>query len=308
MAVALVFVFAVSGAGISKGETITSENTYPEQEGARAIRRTDTYELYISKYPDAVKPQIEVEIEIDKYIDTDMDVEILENFEGSPGKSLKTDEMGYVTWEVDVPQEGLYNLYIEYFPIEGRSASIEREVWINGESPFNDAKHITFTRVWVNAEEVRRDNRDNDIRPRQVEQPRWQSSYFNDFMGYYNDPYLFYFNKGKNTLKLVSVKEPMVIRTLKLTQYRTVPSYKRDLRNGKKKVTRSMTANRYMYRVKAPFTSRTRLCTRSMTVRLPIRFRTTNQDTTEYDRGTNWQQPGQWIEWKVNADREGLTR
>ena len=178
LSVALIFVLAFSGSGISFGDTVATtdtENTEPLNDSV--IRRTDTYEYYISKYQDASIPQMEVEIEVDRYIDADKDVEILENFEGSSGKSLKTDEEGYVTWEVDVPQEGLYSLYIEYFPIAGRSSSIEREVWINDECPFNDAKHITFTRVWVNAEEVRRDNRDNDIRPKQEEDPHWLSSY-----------------------------------------------------------------------------------------------------------------------------------
>ena len=205
LAVVFIFVFIFSGTGISNGDTITPSD--PVSGNDLTIRRADTYERYISQYPDAPRPRTEVEIEVDKYVEIDMKAEILQDFEGSSGKSLKTDEQGYVTWEVDVPEEGLYSLYIEYFPIEGRSAAIEREVWINGISPFNDAKHITFTRVWVNAEEIRRDNRDNDMRPRQIEQPQWQTSYFSDYMGYYNEPYLFHFNKGKNTIKLVSVKE-----------------------------------------------------------------------------------------------------
>ncbi len=307
LAVAFILTFAISGTGISNGDTVDSAGGGMEISDASAIRRTDTYEYYISRYKDAARPQIEVEVEVDKYIDTDMDVEILENFEGSAGKSLKTDEMGYVTWEVDVPREGLYNLYIEYFPIEGRSASIEREVWINDESPFNDAKHIVFSRVWVNAEEVRRDNRDNDIRPRQVEQPRWQSSYFFDSMGYYNDPYLFYFKQGKNTLKLVSVKEPMVIKTLKLTQCSTVPTYEERLREWKEK-------GYEVYDGEAIFIQGESASYKSDPTLYPLNDRT-SPNTVPYHKSkirlntigsTNWQQPGQWIEWKVNVDKEGL--
>ncbi|NMA33136.1 MAG: ABC transporter substrate-binding protein, partial [Clostridiaceae bacterium] len=235
LAVVLVFASVFSGTCISGENIAASASADTGSESSLAIRRTDTYENYISGYPNAEKPQIEIEIEVDRYIDTDMDVEILDNFEGSSGKSIRTDEQGYVTWEVDVPREGFYSLFIEYFPIEGRSASIEREVWINGSCPFNDAKHITFSRVWVDAEEIKRDNRDNDMRPRQVEQPCWQASYFNDYMGYYNEPYLFYFKKGRNTLKLVSVKEPMVIGTLKITQYETVRTYEEKLKEWREK-------------------------------------------------------------------------
>ena len=47
-----------------------------------------------------------------KYIDTDMDVEILENFEGSP-EMLKTDEMGYVTgrWIAQRAVQPVYRVF-----------------------------------------------------------------------------------------------------------------------------------------------------------------------------------------------------
>lgn len=307
LAVVLVFASVFSGTCISGENIAASASADTGSESSLAIRRTDTYENYISGYPNAEKPQIEIEIEVDRYIDTDMDVEILDNFEGSSGKSIRTDEQGYVTWEVDVPREGFYSLFIEYFPIEGRSASIEREVWINGSCPFNDAKHITFSRVWVDAEEIKRDNRDNDMRPRQVEQPCWQASYFNDYMGYYNEPYLFYFKKGRNTLKLVSVKEPMVIGTLKITQYETVRTYEEKLKEWREK-------GYEVYGGESLYVQGESAVLKSDPTLYPLNDRT-SPATVPYHRskirmntigGTNWQLPGQWIEWKVNAEKEGL--
>jgi ABC-type glycerol-3-phosphate transport system substrate-binding protein len=126
-------------------------------------------------------------------------------------------------------------------------------------------------------------------------------------MGYYNDPYLFYFNKGKNTLKLVSVKEPMVIRTLKLTQYRTVPSYKERLEEWKEKGYK-------IYDGESVYVQGEGAVYKSDPTLYPLNDRT-SPNTVPYHKSkirlntigsTNWQQPGQWIEWKVNADREGL--
>ena len=305
LAVVFIFVFIFSGTGISNGDTITPSD--PVSGNDLTIRRADTYERYISQYPDAPRPRTEVEIEVDKYVEIDMKAEILQDFEGSSGKSLKNDEQGYVTWEVDVPEEGLYSLYIEYFPIEGRSAAIEREVWINGISPFNDAKHITFTRVWVNAEEIRRDNRDNDMRPRQIEQPQWQTSYFSDYMGYYNEPYLFHFNKGKNTIKLVSVKEPMVIRSLKLTQYETLPTYEEKLKEWKGK-------GYQVYDGESVYVQGESAVFKSDPTLYPLNDRT-SPATVPYHKSkirlntigsTNWQLPGQWIEWDVEVEKAGL--
>lgn len=304
--VVFAIVWSFSGNCISFGDTAGYAASETETDDS-LIRREATYELYISQYPDAQKPQTEVNIAVDKYKETDMDVEILQDFEGSSGKSVKTEEDGYITWEVDVPQEGFYNIFIEYFPIEGRSSSIEREIWINGSSPFTDAQHITFTRVWVNAEEVRQDNRGNDIRPRQVEKPRWQSAYFMDYMGYHNEPYHFYFNKGKNTIKLVSVKEPMVIRTLKLTQYGQVPAYE------EKKKEYSQKGYEVVQTEPVYIQGESAVCKSDPTL-YPLNDRT-SPATVPYHKskirlntigGQNWQLPGQWIEWDIHVEKSGL--
>jgi len=301
-----IFVWSFSSNAVSFGDTAASAANEPAA-GDSVIRRDETYELYISQFAGAQKPETEVSIAVDQYIEADMDVEVLQDFNGHAGKSLKTDEQGYVTWEVDVPQEGLYNIFIEYYPIEGRSSAIEREIWINGTSPFIDAKHITLTRVWVNAEEVKQDNRGNDLRPRQIEQPRWQTAYFNDYMGYHNEPYLFHFNKGKNIIKLVSVKEPMVIGSMKLTQYKTIPTYKEKLdeykQNGYEIIDDEPV---YLQGESAVFKSDPTL--------YPLNDRTTPA-TVPYHKskirlntigGTNWQLPGQWIEWDIPVEKSGL--
>jgi ABC-type glycerol-3-phosphate transport system substrate-binding protein len=301
-----IFVWSFSGNAVSFGDTAASAANEPAA-GDSVIRRDETYELYISQFAGAQKPETEVSIAVDQYIEADMDVEVLQDFNGHAGKSLKTDEQGYVTWEVDVPQEGLYNIFIEYYPIEGRSSAIEREIWINGTSPFIDAKHITLTRVWVNAEEVKQDNRGNDLRPRQIEQPRWQTAYFNDYMGYHNEPYLFHFNKGKNIIKLVSVKEPMVIGSMKLTQYKTIPTYKEKLEEYKQKGYEIIDDEPvYLQGESASFKSDPTL--------YPLNDRTTPA-TVPYHKskirlntigGTNWQLPGQWIEWDIPVGKSGL--
>jgi len=301
-----IFVWSFSSNAVSFGDTAASAANEPAA-GDSVIRRDETYELYISQFAGAQKPETEVSIAVDQYIEADMDVEVLQDFNGHAGKSLKTDEQGYVTWEVDVPQEGLYNIFIEYYPIEGRSSAIEREIWINGTSPFIDAKHITLTRVWVNAEEVKQDNRGNDLRPRQIEQPRWQTAYFNDYMGYHNEPYLFHFNKGKNIIKLVSVKEPMVIGSMKLTQYKTIPTYKEKLEEYKQKGYEIIDDEPvYLQGESASFKSDPTL--------YPRNDRTTPA-TVPYHKskirlntigGTNWQLPGQWIEWDIPVEKSGL--
>jgi len=48
-------------------------------------------------------------------------------------------------WTVDVPEEGLYNLTLVYLPVQGRGASMELELTLNGERPFSEAATCSST-------------------------------------------------------------------------------------------------------------------------------------------------------------------
>ena len=60
---------------------------------------------------------------------------------------------------------------------------------------------------------------------KQIEIYDWQNTYFRDDMGYEIEPYRFYFEKGKNTITLEGVNEPMVIRSLKVAAVEKTASY-----------------------------------------------------------------------------------
>ena len=46
---------------------------------------------------------------------------------------------------------GFYNIFMEYLIPESRGVAAERVVYLNGEVPFEDARNISFTRIWTDA-------------------------------------------------------------------------------------------------------------------------------------------------------------
>lgn len=65
---------------------------------------------------------------------------------------------------------GLYNLKIDYAPVEGRSRNIEFSVLLDGEQPFRQAGTLIMTRRWRDAGgSIQEDSHQNDIRPLQEE-------------------------------------------------------------------------------------------------------------------------------------------
>ena len=69
-------------------------------------------------------------------------------------KALYTPGDGEVTFTAKNVTEGLYAIRIYYWPVEGKSASIERELYINGSASFKEARSLTLPKVWDNAYET----------------------------------------------------------------------------------------------------------------------------------------------------------
>ena len=176
------------------------------------MERVGAYTGYLNEHASDARPTDIVDVDVFDYSSTGTVKKDSAN--GIDG--LLTDTGSSVTWKVNVPKEGMYQLYIEYYIPESRGVAAERSVYINGELPFEDARNIAFTRMWMDGGDVKVDNQGNEIRPRQIEYFDWQSAYFKDDMGFVKDPYIFYFNKGENELTLVADNEPMIISSLSL--------------------------------------------------------------------------------------------
>ncbi|HEY8363024.1 MAG TPA: extracellular solute-binding protein [Tissierellaceae bacterium] len=195
-----------------------------EIENGISVKR-NRYDDYIKKYENIEQPDDEIVIEAREFKRAEPEVEIIENYEGMSGSSVLTKDEGFIEWTFNVERPGLYNVKVVYYPIEGKGTDIEREVWINGELPFFEAKYITFGRIWKDAENITQDSRGNDIRPRQIESPGWVETFIKGYTSYYQEPYKFYFKEGENTIRFVSVKEPMIIRSIIITQAEEIPTY-----------------------------------------------------------------------------------
>lgn len=174
------------------------------------IARDDTYAKYLQSHEGVSSPDEVIDVDVFDYTSDSNGVTVVDNIDGED-KAVQSSEDGSIEWNVEIPEAGMYNIYVEYYPVESRGIDIERAVYINGKIPFYGADAVTFSRVWADNGEIQKDNRGNDIRPTQVEKPIWQSSYVKDYMGYHVDPYKFYFEKGVNTLKFEGVNEPFII-------------------------------------------------------------------------------------------------
>lgn len=271
----------------------------------------NSYDQYLQQYQGEEQPDEEIVIQGADYISTDeMNPAIVNELGGLSGDFVKTDESGSISWELEVPRAGLYHIAVRYFPIEGKSSAIERELLIDGVLPFSSAKNLTFHRVWKNEnEQIAQDNRGNELRPRQVESPIWQETLLRDTEGYYEEPYMFHFSKGKHTLTLISSREPMAIDSITLFRYDAPAAYE-EVKAGYESKGYKETSG-HLIKVQGESASY-----KSSPTLYPITDRS-SPSTEPYDvskirmntiGGNNWRLPGQWITWEIEAPEDGLYR
>ena len=261
------------------------------------IGRSNTYDAYVASH--ASDPEVKEEVPVDVL-----------SFEGDATQQaggLLTSDGSEVTWKVDVPQAGLYNIRLEYLTTESRGVDIERELLINGEVPFAGASTLTLSRLWTDAGEVRKDNQGNDVRPSQKEIFDKQTVYFQDDMGFQTEPYAFYFKEGENTLTLRAVNEPMVVCSLALTPIVQFPSYE-EYAAAQPAVEMTDEGKNYSQTIQgesAPLRSAPSLYARyDRSSAKTVPYSVTNT-ILNYIGGDPWTHAGEWIQWDFEVPEDG---
>lgn len=287
------------------------ENFYDKYEGVDltvdsvgAVRQ-GTYSRYMVAHQGAATPDANVVVDITDYKDAE-GVEVYTDYNGA-AKALYTDADATVSWDIEIPEAGYYNVWMKYHTVASRGVAMERAFYINGELPFEDAANLAFARIWTNDGEVRVDNQGNEIRPPQVEVFDWESSYFRDDMGYIIEPYQFYFEKGKNTITLKSINEPLVIGELAIKAIPGAFTYEDYLASvqGKDATGAGLDYVGVVQGETSTIRSESSLYAKYDRSSPTTQPNTVMNTVMNYVGGDAWRTAGQWIEWDFEVPEDG---
>lgn len=159
---------------------------------------------------------------------------IVSEFEGKTGSIIDVTKIpeARIDMQVNVPQAGLYSLYVDYYVDNPDQRSVELEVYINGRETFDSAKRVNLPRFWHNENDtIEQDTRGNDLNPSQVAYDAWISNAVRDDEGMYDDPYTFSFNEGENTITFIINRAWFAISSIRLYNAPEVKPYQ-DYING----------------------------------------------------------------------------
>lgn len=279
---------------------------YLSYEDASAV----TYDAYLSRYAkEYVSNKADrIALKASQYSETDM-----KGLKEEDGIVWTQDE-GSISYDFNVAEAGLYYIQLTYYTDTSSTQTILRNVYVNGELPFDDCEDISINRLWVD------DNKNwlmntkgNQAAPTQVQEegPAQACIDSNDCDVIGN--YMFYFEKGKNTVTLESRQSVLGIGEIALVPASEILSYDKYLSQyTDEKGAEIISANNVKdgaiivqaedARVKSssslsPNNDRTSVKTQP--------YHATNIVYNTIG-GKSWASAGQDISWTVNAERAGL--
>jgi ABC-type glycerol-3-phosphate transport system substrate-binding protein len=225
---------------------------------------------------------------------------------------LLTGSDSAVSWNVEVPRDGSYSIEVLYLPVQGAGGNIARTFKIDGNLPFAECYNLEFSRCYVDSSDITADAKGNDIRPAAEEVLEWRHAFLKDTEGLFGDRLYFALKKGRHTIELDSLSEPMAISEIVISSKKEMPaSYEEILKkyktNGSSPASGVFKNGISIYQAEDPYQKSDitlyPLADNSSAVTQPYAY---NRQKLNTIGGTRWQSSGQWISYKISVPEDGL--
>lgn len=226
---------------------------------------------------------------------------------GSEKVLLWEEKNQWFDWQVDIPETGLYEIDVDYYPVQGTGSTIQRSITIDGKVGFLEAYNIPFYRLWRDDGEPKVNNIGDELRPKQVEVRKWTTQPLTDNQGMYSEPFKFYLTQGKHTIRMSYVDEPVAFRSITVKSPEAVPSYEEVKASYKSKGYTNAKKTVKFQAEKETLKSDPTLRSESDGDPLTEPYAGGDRKLNTIG-GTRWRTGGQSITWKMNVEEDGLYR
>ncbi|ALC91412.1 ABC transporter substrate-binding protein [Bacillus sp. FJAT-18017] len=208
-----------------------------------------------------------------------------------------------VTYEIQVPKEGLYELSFDYYPLSNKVIPIEGAILVNGKFPYYESRRIVFPVEWKNeTDDFEKDRFGNEIIPQQLTVNKWRSAKAEDASGLQPGALKYLLKKGTNVIELSNLRGEMLLGKLTVTSVTTLPSYNEYVKNYEGKQVKDLIINE----------AETNYTKNSSYIRpfastdasaVPSNPKTLLLNTLG---GDSWATSGQSVNWNVEIEKDGF--
>lgn len=286
------------------------------------------YDEYRSSFEGVPRPMAECVIDASQPVRYEESGEsvppiLMTDFEGKPGTALLTQEDALVEYHFTVAEEGFYDLNLCYYPYGGKSSEIQRAIFLDGKLPYSELAMVELSRVWHNGgrdeqnlfidengitvRSWQKDNQGNDMKPSASEAPEWMEVFLYDANGYITSPLSLHLTQGEHTLTLLSLREPILLKEIRLMTAPEAQPYAQQLDAWKQAGAQDTSG------IQVRIEGETAVKTSSQML-YPVQDQSSPAVYPASARyllnnsigGNSWRHAGQWIEWQFDVPEDGF--
>ena len=207
------------------------------------------------------------------------------------------------TYEVTVPEDGLYELSFDYYPLSKEVIPIEGSILVNGEFPYYESRRIVFPIKWKHIQDkFDVDRFGNEIIPKQVAITEWSKVTAEDASHLQADPLKFHLKKGSNEITLSNLRGEMLVGNVYVHSPSELLPYKNYLKQfsniEKTKVLITQEAE-------TGYTKSSSYTRPVATVGSSVIPNDTKKLLLNTLGGESWSESGQRVNWMVTVEEEG---
>lgn len=232
--------------GTGQNFVSADENNSEEQETAPNPETTQaTYDRDLEPYYPEKKQEWEeegiteaddeIQISASDYVDIDSETEVkVDSYGGEDDALIWSRPGGWVEYEVEVAEEGLYEIETEYHPLAtedgGSRQSVIMGAEINDSYLYREARSIELKREYKD-EDAQFDDTGNQIRSLVEEITGWKTDVLRSSGGGNVEPLHFHLKEGKNKIRIFLLRDAVAFKSFTLqtpTQYKTYEEVKAE--------------------------------------------------------------------------------
>lgn len=137
-----------------------------------------------------------------------------------------TDDLNAIDLNVTAPQDGLYQIKIDYYSTSDKIIPIERAIEVNGTYPFFESRRVVLPKLWTDENATfDRDALGNETPASQKQIKQWQTAPLMDASYFTAEPLRFYLKQGTNNIKLMNLREAALIGRIVISSPEVLPQY-----------------------------------------------------------------------------------
>ena len=213
-------------------------------------------------------------------------------------------ESAWVEYEFQVDSDLLVQLSLDFFALDTSIRDLEMAIMVNGIYPFEDAKQLSFKKLWVTPQVFATDRYQNEIMPKASLAQTWVNQAAYDAQRLMEHPLLWRLTPGSNVIRLLRLSGSFLLGQLYLQPLVIAPTYGSYLNQYPLGILQSNSLLTYQAE---HLDTRNSLLTRFNTNREPLvsPFAFIEGKLNVLD-GATYQTPGQTITYQVQVPASGF--